>query len=68
MAADDKNIPYRVGQLEKDMDSVRIDIKEILTNHLPHIQTELMRVSTLLKIFGGLILAALSAIIALNLS
>ena len=68
MAADDQNISYRVGQLESEMDNVGTDIKEILTNHLPHIQTELMRLSTLLKIFGGLILTAVSALIALSLS
>ena len=68
MASDDQNIPYRVGQLESGMDNVSSDVKEILTNHLPHIQTELMRLSTLLKIFGGLILTAVSALIALSLS
>ena len=68
MAADNKNIPYRVEQLESGMNDVRIDVKDILINHLPHIETELMRVSTLLKIFGGLILTAVSALIALALS
>ena len=68
MAADDQNIPYRVGQLESEMDNVGSDVKEILTNHLPHIEVEIMRLSTLLKIFGGLILTAVSALIALSLS
>jgi hypothetical protein len=68
MAADDKNIPYRVGQLESGMNDVRTDVKDILVNHLPHIQIEIMRVNTLLKIFGGLILTALSALIAIGLS
>ena len=68
MAADDQNISYRVGQLESEMANVGSDVKEILTNHLPHIQTELMRLSTLLKIFSGLILTAVSALIALSLS
>ena len=68
MAADDQNIPYRVGQLESEMENVSSDIKEILTNHLPHIEVEIMRLSTLLKIFGGLILTAVSALIALSLS
>ena len=68
MAADEQNIPYRVRRLESEMENVSSDVKEILTNHLPHIQTELMRLSTLLKIFGGLILTAVSALIALSLS
>ena len=68
MATDDQNISYRVGQLESEMDNVSSDIKEILTNHLPHIEVEIVRLSTLLKIFGGLILTAVSALVALSIS
>ena len=68
MAADDQNISYRVGQLESEMANVGSDVKEILTNHLPHIEVEIVRLSTLLKIFGGLILTAVSALVALSIS
>lgn len=62
------NTEYRISELEKDMSGVRTDVKAIMENHLPHIQSELMRLSTSLKIFGGLILTALSALIAIGLS
>ena len=32
---------FRLEELEKDMESVCKDIKEILTNHLPHINTKI---------------------------
>ena len=64
----DPNLEYRVQQLEGDMKDVGSDVKTILINHLPHIKEDIMRLSTLLKIFGGLILTAVSALIAMALS
>jgi len=37
----DDNVEYRVGQLEDDVTEVKKDVKKILTNDLPHIQSSL---------------------------
>ena len=65
--ADDES-KYRIGQLEGDVTSLRSDVKKILENHLPHITTDIARLDVQMKIFGGLILTALSALIAMGLS
>ncbi len=65
--ADDES-KYRIGQLEGDVTSLRSDVKKILENHLPHITTDIATLSVQMKIFGGLILTALSALIAMGLS
>ena len=59
----DDNVEYRIGQLENDVSELKIDVKEILTNDLPHIQVEITKLSTLLKVFGGLILSGITALI-----
>ena len=53
---------------ESEWVEVKNDVKDILTNHLPHIQVDIVRLATQMKIFGGLILTALSALIAISLS
>jgi len=64
----DDNTEYRVGQLEKKMDGACGDIKLILENHLPHIQGDIIRLSTQIKVFGGLILSGVTALILMGLS
>ena len=64
----DNNTEYRVGQLEAQIEVIGQDVKTIMTNHLPHMKAEIVRLSTTVKIFGGLILTALSALIALAIS
>ena len=59
---------HRITRLEKDMDAVCTDIKLILTNHLPHIQNEIAVLNTTIKIFGGLILSGITALILLGLT
>ncbi len=59
-----ENLDYRVGCLEEDMKEVGKDVKSIMTNHLPHIQADIIRVSTSQKIFGGLTLTAVSVLVA----
>ena len=39
----DDNVVYRVGQLEDDVKGIQTDVKEILINHLPHINEELVK-------------------------
>ena len=34
-------LEYRVDRLEKDMESVCADVKDILNNHLPHIDAKI---------------------------
>ena len=65
--ADDES-KYRIGELESDVTSLRNDVRKILENHLPHIATDIATLSVQMKIFGGLILTALSALIAMELS
>ena len=55
---------YRIDHLEEDVTELKKDVKNILTNHLPHICKDLGVVKAQLVIFGGLILTALSVIIA----
>ncbi len=54
---------YRIGQLESDVSELKIDVKKILTNDLPHIEKEIVKFATQMKIFGGLILAGITALI-----
>ena len=54
---------YRIKSLEKKMDTVCSDMKKILENHLPHIQNDIVRVKTELRIFGAIILLAIAALI-----
>ena len=58
------NEEYRIGELEEDMTEVKTDVKDILTNHLPHICKDIGIVKAELVIFGGLILTALGVLIA----
>lgn len=64
----EENTAYRVEQLEDDMKDVRTDVKTIMTNHLPHIEQELVRVSTTVKLIGGLILSGITALIIMGLT
>ena len=59
------NIEYRVEQIEKCNAEMSADIKLIMRNHLPHIQTEIVKVKTELRIFGAVIMLILGAIIRL---
>ena len=54
---------YRIGSLEKKMDTVCSDVKQILENHLPHMQSDIVQVKTELRIFGAIILLAIGALI-----
>jgi hypothetical protein len=62
------NIEARVTRLEKDMDDLCGDVKQIMQNHLPHINQELISLRTQLKIYGGLIIAGVTALIILGLT
>jgi len=37
----DDNVEYRIGQLEGDVSELKTDVKKILTNDLPHIDSKL---------------------------
>ena len=63
-----EKLELRVKRLEDDMESVCEDLKLILTNHLPHIQTEVESLKTQMKIYGALILAGISALIVIGLT
>jgi len=61
-------LEYRVEQLEEKMLGVGTDVKQILQNHLPHIQVEIARVTTTVKVVGGLIIAGVTALIIMGLT
>ena len=63
-----EKMELRVKRLEDEMETACKDLKEILTNHLPHIQVELERVKTETRIFGAIIMIALAAVIGLVVS
>ncbi len=44
--ANNNTLKWRVGELEKDMKDVKIDIRKILENHLPHIQQDITSIKT----------------------
>ena len=50
---------YRVDQLEKSYEKMDEKLDKIMTNHLPHIQEELISLSTQIKIFTALNIAAI---------
>jgi len=64
----DDQIEVRVRRLEMDMQDMAIDIQAIMRNHLPHIQVQIAGLTTSLKIYGGLILAGITALIILGLT
>ena len=62
----------RLDRLEGEMRDVCADLKYIMTNHLPNIQVELEELrgevkalSTSIKLYGAIIMIALSAVIGL---
>ena len=63
-----EKLEYRVDRLEKDMDSLCKDVKAIMENHLPHLQADLQSLSSTVKIYGAIILAALTALIGVVIS
>jgi hypothetical protein len=60
----DNNVKYRVGQLEDDVRDIKADVKEILQNHLPHINVSIAvlicQVSLIMIGLGWLLKLALS--------
>jgi hypothetical protein len=65
---DKDNDEYRLTCMEVEMDIVKSDMKKIMENHLPHINQALVRLDTSMKIYGGLIIAALTALIIMGLT
>ena len=56
-------LSYRVGQLEKCVDAIDIKMDKLLTNDIPHIQSELQSLKTRINVLtainvGAIILAA----------
>ena len=51
----------RLLALEKDM-------QEIMRNHIPELKAEVSNIATQLKIYGGLIIAGITALIILGLT
>ena len=64
--ANNNTLKWRVGELEKDMKDVKIDIRKILENHLPHIQQELVSLKTRITIATSINVAAITLALILN--
>ena len=60
---DDKQVVYRLGQVESQVDEIGGDVKEIMTNHLPHLEVELRDLQSTITIYGRIIMGALLALI-----
>lgn len=60
-----ETLKHRVDCLEADMKELGQDVKLIMNNHLPHIEREISTISAQIKIYGAIIMIALTAIIGL---
>ncbi len=45
-------LKYRVGEVEQDVKELKGDMKKVLTNHIPHINTSLTRLDGKIKTLG----------------
>ena len=55
----------RLDHLEKDMDSVCADVKEIKEIDLPNIHREMQDLKTAIKIYGSLVMGGITVLIGL---
>jgi len=60
---DEEQVIYRLGQVESRVDTISGDVKEIMTNHLPHLEVELRELQSGVTIYGRIIMGALLALI-----
>jgi len=51
-------LKYRVDQLEKNFDKLDGKLDKIMTNHLPHIEVELIKFGTKQKVYTALNIGA----------
>ena len=56
---------YQIKDLEKDVDSLKVDVKKILENDLPHLKGDVSEVKNSLKLIIGLIVAIFLMLIGL---
>lgn len=54
--------------MEDRLTTLEKDVKLILVKHLPEINVEIAKLTTSMKVYGGLILAGITALIILGLS
>jgi hypothetical protein len=53
--------------MEERLKVLEADVKMIMRNHLPHIEVEITKLSTQMKVYGGLIIAGITALIIIGL-
>jgi len=58
------NEEYRIGQLEKDVVAIKLDLKKILENHLPHLDAAIAKLEVRATIAWGIIMLVLAGIAA----
>jgi len=59
---------FRIGKLEGKVEQINGDVNDILRKELPAIRIQVATLSTSIKIFGGLILTGISALIVMGLA
>jgi len=57
--ASNNTLSYRVGQLEKDMEKFTNKLDLLLTNHLPHMQTDISSVKTEVRVLAAINIGAI---------
>jgi len=57
---------YKIQELQADVASLKKDVREILENDLPHIQEQIIGISTLVKVLGGINILGILAVIAIT--
>jgi len=58
MAKNNDTLRYRVEQLEKRYEKLDTKLDEIMTNHLPHIHKEIIKMRTEQRLVGALIIGS----------
>jgi len=61
-------LKYRVGEVEKDVDQIDRKVDLLLTNHLPHLKTQVAALGTQIKVLtvvnvGAIVMAYLLRVV-----
>jgi len=59
-------LSYRVGQLEKKVEKLDNKLDKIMTNHLPHVETELIAIKTRVNVLTAVNIGAIVLLAIIN--
>lgn len=68
MEGDRRVNDIKIKRLEEGMREIRVDVKEVKEVDLPKVNNTLTRLETSMKIYGGLIMAGITVLIALGVT